>query len=92
MFQYIFLLLYYYKCVTVNVFPFKYVTIFAFISITIIVRVNGMDVFPLTDISVTIIVNGKNTAVYDSSVNLLLISNNVYRIRIHNKATIIFNS
>ena len=42
-------------------FRFNYVTVFACIFVTIIVSVNGMDVFPLTDISVTVIVNGKNT-------------------------------
>jgi len=31
------------------------------VSVTIIVSVNGVDVFPLTGISVTVIVNGKNT-------------------------------
>ena len=41
-------------------FRFNYVTVFACIFVTIIV--NGMDVFPLTDISVTVIVNRKNTA------------------------------
>jgi len=34
---------------------------FTYISVTIIISVNGMHVFPLTDISVTVIVNGKNT-------------------------------
>jgi len=42
-------------------FRFNYVTIFACISVTIIVSVNGVDVFQLTGISVTVIVNGKNT-------------------------------
>jgi hypothetical protein len=42
-------------------FRFNYVTVFACIFVTIIVSVNEMDVFPLTDISVTVIVNGKNT-------------------------------
>ena len=42
-------------------FRFNYVTVFACITVTIIVSVDGMDVFPLTDISVTVIVNGKNT-------------------------------
>jgi hypothetical protein len=42
-------------------FRFNYVTVFACIFITIIVSVNEMDVFPLTDISVTVIVNGKTT-------------------------------
>ena len=42
-------------------FRFNHVTVFACIFVTIIVSVNGMDVFPLTDISVTLIVNGKNT-------------------------------
>ena len=41
-------------------FRFNYVTVFACISVTI--SVNRMDVFVLTDISVTVIVNGKNTA------------------------------
>ena len=41
-------------------FRFNYVTVFGCISVTIIVSVNGIDVFPLTDISVT--VNGNNTA------------------------------
>jgi len=41
-------------------FRFNYVTVFACISVTIIVSVNGMDVFPLTDIFVTVIINGKN--------------------------------
>ena len=44
-------------------FRFNYVTVFACIFVTIIVSVNGMDVIPLTDISVTVIVNGKNTVV-----------------------------
>ena len=44
-------------------FRFNYVTVFACISVTIIVSVNGVDVFPLTGISVTVIVNGKNTGV-----------------------------
>jgi hypothetical protein len=44
-------------------FRFNYVTVFACIFVTIIVSVNEMDVFPLTDISV--IVNGKNTAFYE---------------------------
>jgi hypothetical protein len=42
-------------------FRFNYVTVFACIFVTIIVSVNETDVFPLTDISVTVIVNGKNT-------------------------------
>jgi len=42
-------------------FRFNYVAVFACISVTIIVSVNGVDVFPLTGISVTVIVNGKNT-------------------------------
>jgi hypothetical protein len=42
-------------------FRFNYVTVFSCIFVTIIVSVNEMDVFPLTDISVTVIVNGKNT-------------------------------
>ena len=42
-------------------FRFNYDTVFACIFVTIIVSVNGMDVFPLTDISVTVIANGKNT-------------------------------
>ena len=43
-------------------FRFNYVTVFACISVTIIVSVNGVDVFPLTGISVTVIVNGKTLA------------------------------
>jgi len=39
-----------------------YVYVFAFISFTIIVSANGMDIFPLTDISVAAIVNRTNTA------------------------------
>jgi hypothetical protein len=42
-------------------FRFNYVTVFGCISVTIIVTVNEINVFPLTGISVTVIVNGNNT-------------------------------
>ena len=48
-------------------FRFNSVTVFACISVTIIVSVHGVDVFPLTGISVTVNVNGKHT---DSFTNL----------------------
>ena len=44
-------------------FRFNYITVFACVFVIIIVSVNGMDLFPLTDISVTVIVNGKNTGI-----------------------------
>ena len=50
-------------------FRFNYVTVFACISVTIIVSVNGVDVFPLMGISVTVIVNGKNTGPMSRSPN-----------------------
>jgi hypothetical protein len=50
-------------------FRFNYVTVFACIFVTIIVSVNEMDVFPLTDISVAVIVNGKNTE-WNSSLSM----------------------
>jgi len=55
-------LLYYFYYVTVEVFRLNQVSVFACISVT--VSVNGTDVFPLTDISVAVIVNGKNTGLY----------------------------
>ena len=54
-------------------FRFNYVTVFACIFVTIIVSVNGMDVFSLTDISVTVIVNGKNTALKASRGCILIV-------------------
>jgi len=46
-------------------FRLNYITVFAFNSCTIIVTINGIDLFPfpLTDIPVTVIDNGKHTAV-----------------------------
>jgi len=42
-------------------FRFNYVTIYECFSVTIIISVNGVDVFPLAGISITVIVNRKNT-------------------------------
>jgi len=47
--------------VNANAFPFQLRNRFACISVSLIVNVNGMDVFPLTDIFVNVIVNEKNT-------------------------------